>query len=205
MVTLHVRRVSITRISRKNQKPSSLLEDAIQNERTANLGGRGSWELYSAHRQQMTDAIGTLARGQGRLCLLGAGNCNDVDLGALATRYQEIHLVDLDVKALAAAVERQPPDVRSRLHRHAPIDLSGMLQSIDGRRRPEARTGTPGFGAPDKLRDGAVDAITGALPSNFDVVVSGCVMSQLGGCMRRAVPDDDGAYHWLLEAVMIVH
>ena len=58
--------------------------------------------------------------------MLGAGKCNDLDLGALAGVFDEIHLVDLDRAALASAVSREPPDVRARLVPHAGVDL-GLL------------------------------------------------------------------------------
>ena len=43
----------------------------------------------------------------GRLCVLGAGNCNDLDLRRLSERFDEIHLIDLDPAALGEAVRRQ--------------------------------------------------------------------------------------------------
>jgi hypothetical protein len=70
------------------------------------------WELYAGHRARFTDLLMTSARG-GRLCLLGAGHCNDVDLDRLATQYSDIHLVDIDKVALLGAVSRQKPGVQA--------------------------------------------------------------------------------------------
>jgi len=42
-----------------------------------------------------------------RLCILGAGNCNDLDFEALSAWYSEITLVDLDLEAVTRAVERR--------------------------------------------------------------------------------------------------
>jgi len=66
--------------------------------------GADDWRLYEGHRAHLTDVLLGSARGDGgRLCLLGAGRCNDVDLEKLAATFAEIHLVDIDAKALDAA------------------------------------------------------------------------------------------------------
>jgi hypothetical protein len=47
--------------------------------------------------------------------VLGAGNANDLDLAALATAFDEIHLADRDGDALSRAARRQTPATRLRL------------------------------------------------------------------------------------------
>src|SRR5260370_41422910 len=90
---------------------------------------RDDWHLYAEHRAPVTAAIVKSAAGEGaRLCLLGAGRCNDVDLEQLLLTFAEIHLVDIDKSALAQAVARHDPAVRARLHVHAPVDLSGLTE-----------------------------------------------------------------------------
>src|SRR5450432_2426587 len=43
------------------------------------------WALYADHRAHFTEAIvASASRAGGRLCVLGAGKCNDVDLERLA-------------------------------------------------------------------------------------------------------------------------
>src|SRR4051794_41979245 len=85
----------------------------------ANRQARDDWELFTAHRQRLTEAIASLRPGTGGvLCLLGAGNCNDVDLEALAGAYAEIHLVDIDPAGLDRAPQRQPPEGRPRPGAH---------------------------------------------------------------------------------------
>jgi hypothetical protein len=62
-----------------------------------------SWHRYSEHRARVT----ALAPGGDSCAVLGAGNCNDLDLDALTGRYREIHLIDLDAEALERARARQ--------------------------------------------------------------------------------------------------
>ena len=62
-----------------------------------NRSTRDHWPHFASHRDWIerllvADGLG----GGGRLCVLGAGNCNDLDLPALAEAFDEIHLVDLD-------------------------------------------------------------------------------------------------------------
>ena len=73
----------------------------------------------------MTSLLVSAAQGrhQPRLCLLGAGNCNDVDLRRLLGVYREIHLVDCDAEALSAALEHQSLTGHVSLICHGGIDL----------------------------------------------------------------------------------
>jgi hypothetical protein len=126
------------------------------------------------------------------LCLLGAGNCNDVDLPRLAEAFAEIHLVDVDGPALARAVARQPEAVRPRLRRHD-VDLSGL---------PARRLGRWKRVPPDAVEIeaaslAALDAILTKLGGPFDVVASTCVLTQMAFALRGSL----GERHPALEAV----
>jgi hypothetical protein len=58
-----------------------------------NQGTADNWELFTSHRQQITNLILSNWEGAGgRLCVLGAGNCNDIDLTALTHRFTESHV-----------------------------------------------------------------------------------------------------------------
>ena len=92
----------------------------------SNAQTRGAWERCAAHRQRIHELICAAERG-GRICVLGAGNCNDLDLNALARRFTEIHLADIDREALEAAVARQHLSGEARIVLHAPCDISGIF------------------------------------------------------------------------------
>ena len=68
-----------------------------------NAESRDQWNAFSGHRQKVSALLGAGAEPRaGRLCVLGAGNCNDLDLASLLQAHREVHLVDLDAVALAA-------------------------------------------------------------------------------------------------------
>src|SRR5881275_908124 len=91
-------------------------EQARQNRTT-----QSQWLLYASHRREIERLIVPESPG-GHICVLGAGNCNDLDLKWLAQVYREVHLVDLDDVALRSAVERQGLGDSSDIHCHAPVD-----------------------------------------------------------------------------------
>jgi hypothetical protein len=145
-------------------------------EERANRAAGDLWARYGPHRRRLTAAILAAARpGARRVCLLGAGNAHDLDLEALATRFESIHLVDIDAAALRRARARQLPAVAARLVLHGGVDLGGVADA-----GPSTPTDVERLIAP------AVARIAAALPGGFDLVVSGCVLSQVSyGVVRR--------------------
>jgi hypothetical protein len=168
-------------------------EQARLFEQKGNREGRDLWDRYAIHRKHLTDAV--LALGTGRLCLLGAGNANDYDLPALAERFSEIHLVDIDPAALARATNRQPAPVRNKLKSHAPVDLSGLFHQLDAGRLPDQ----------EQLVERGLKDVLGRLPADFDVVVSGCVMSQISWSFARIGGDEMDLRTMLEQAMVNVH
>jgi hypothetical protein len=155
------------------------------------------WALYAHHRARFTDAILSSAERPasgraGRLCVLGAGRCNDVDLERLGQVFSEIHLVDIDPAALGAAVARQAPGVRERLRPHALVDLSGLSKRLAKWKRRPPTADQVEASAASTLR-----SLWARLPGPFDVVVSACVLTQ----MSFAVRDELGDGHPSLELV----
>ncbi len=144
------------------------------------------WDLYAAHRAKFTRAVFSRAPSTlGRLCVLGAGRCNDLDLSALSLAYRELHLVDLDPAALASAVSRQAPQVRKQLVPHAPVDLSVLTPKRAAKWQRRAPT-------PAELHTAAETTLQGLLtrlPGPFDVVVSACVLTQLGFALTQSFND----------------
>jgi hypothetical protein len=74
--------------------------------------------------------LATLAASASSLCVLGAGNLNDLDLGHLLHLYEQVDLVDLDGGAVRAGVARQGATATPAVQVHAPIDLSGILDRL---------------------------------------------------------------------------
>lgn len=160
-----------------------------------------SWQRYAPHRKRVTQILveagknaasvatgATLAPGAfgsatvaaPTLCVLGAGNLNDLDLAQLTAFFASVHLVDLDGEALRDGLARQAsqqtldPAALARIASRGDVDTSGVLERIDGW-RPE----TP----PDAdSLEMALDAAATAPPplgERFTVVSSVCLLSQL--------------------------
>src|SRR5690349_17998645 len=96
--------------------------DALELQRALNRETSPSWQAFAAHRQQLTRLLAGRATGL-RLCVLGAGNANDLDIEQLRSRFSEITLVDLDAEALARATARQSAEARKVLRVSPPLDL----------------------------------------------------------------------------------
>src|SRR4029077_10811702 len=88
-----------------------------------------AWGSFAAHRKRVTGLLQARSAAS-RLCVLGAGNCNDLDVRELLASHAEIHLVDLDADALSRGIARQNVDAHRSIHTHAPFDLSGRLEAI---------------------------------------------------------------------------
>lgn len=105
--------------------------DLIAEQCRRNVVADDAWALYSAHRERVTrtllDARTVSAE---RLCLLGAGNLNDFDLGALLAAFREIVLVDLDPDALPRGLTRQGLAGDGRIRIVAPVDVSGVFTEL---------------------------------------------------------------------------
>jgi hypothetical protein len=161
-----------------------------------NRRSRDDWELYAEHRRRLTATILEVTSAEARtLCLLGAGNCNDVDLEQLAARFTAIHLVDIDAAALDRARARQTPEVRARLHAHGGVDLTGMLAQLDGG-AGKGRAALEQPAALEQATAAGVAAVMKALAAAgaaCDLAVSCCLMSQLGWSLDTALGAPAGA------------
>lgn len=89
------------------------------------------WGLYTSHRRRVMDLIlsgrSTNARS---LCVLGAGNCNDLDLNVLTRCFKEIHLVDIDYEALSGVALRQSVHDPTPIILHGGVDITGVFKSL---------------------------------------------------------------------------
>lgn len=168
--------------------------DPVADQRAANASGLGHYEAFAGHREKMTGLALSRApeAGTGTLCVLGAGNCFDLDLDRLVAAYGEIHLVDIDVPALHGTVARHSDDVQAKLHLHGGVDISGLLDRLERWARGEVTL--------EELTthgDDTACAVAQRLGRQFDVVLSACVLSQ----MQLSVVNGLGDGHRLIPVV----
>jgi hypothetical protein len=182
--------------------PASIPPQLLQRHRLFNRNSEGRWNAFASHRAQMTALLEAAAHadGQGRLCVLGAGNCNDLDLSRLLPRFAQIHLCDLDEEALAKVSARQQLPEGAPLVMHAPLDLTGALPRL---LRHVSKPPTPAELA--ALGQDNVDGVVSQLPGPFDVVVSACLLSQLMHTCRLALGPDNPALIDIANVMVIAH
>jgi len=154
----------------------SSTEAELVAQRAANASSIAHHDAFGEHREHLTALVcrGAPAVGARRLCVLGAGNCNDLDLERVAENYAEIHLVDLDEAALERAWQRASEGTRARIVRHAPIDVSGAVDRLERWALGEA--------TPEELvlfAGSTANALCQRLGGPFDTVLSACLLTQI--------------------------
>lgn len=85
---------------------------------------RAHWDQFDAHRTRVTQllidaansaSVATGSDGQSlrnthtpaTLCVLGAGNCNDLNLPRLSEVFEQVILIDIDGEAMQSGLDRQ--------------------------------------------------------------------------------------------------
>lgn len=121
----------------------------------------------------------------GRFGALGAGNCNDLELPRLLDAFNDVHLVDIDARALTAAAERQGVAGVAGLHLHAPVDLTGIADIVSGWKQSR-----PTVADVEQAVRVSNAAASPDLGGSFDVVLSSCLLSQLVGYATDSLGGD---------------
>ncbi|QDT41305.1 hypothetical protein Pan241w_13650 [Gimesia alba] len=166
-----------------------------------NLASRPNWETGARHRETLMKYLtGLVGDRQGRLCVLGAGNCNDLDLKRLLQVYSEVHLVDLDESALEYGVQSQEVADDPRVFRYV-RDLTGAGEELAGF---EAASTLPETDLSEIIQRFSQPAALD-LPGPFDVVCSTCVLSQLILQAVNAVGDTHPQFEQLMVAIRSQH
>ena len=106
------------------------------------------------------------------ITVIGAGNCQDIDLPALAASFTEIRLIDIDAVAVNAAVSQLAADVTSRIRIFAPFDFAAPLMSLSVFDRHDTAQRSAFLNAVES------SSLQNEIPVS-DVVVSTCLLSQL--------------------------
>ncbi len=141
-----------------------------------NATSRDQWEAFAEHRLCLTAALGGEATARGsRLCVLGAGNANDLDLTALLNVHREVHLVDIDFEALSSGAQRQGVARHRGLRLHGGVDVTATLGLLSGW-TPASELGAADFDAMAAWPESRTAVV---LPGGFDRVASTCMLSQV--------------------------
>lgn len=178
-----------------NSRPSPLVAEQRNNKVTRDL-----WSEYAGHRKVMTGLVQSVATSLRRselptLCVLGAGNINDLSLAALVPMFAKIRLVDFDRQAVESGIAKQTSaeensDVADLLTKRVsfvgPFDLLGASDLL--------ATGLEQKASADKQDDASITSVSNSLREALafqrpkhamttlgcsDIVVSACVLSQL--------------------------
>lgn len=133
--------------------------------------------------------------------MLGAGNCNDLELADLLRAHGEVHLVDLDGDALAWGAAQQGFGDDARVRLHGGIDVTGMLDDMAA-----WSPTTPIVAADlDALKQRPIREVSRQLPGPFDVVISSCLLSQLIASVAGAVGERHARFQELFQAIRAGH
>ena len=170
--------------------------------RKRNADSRGRWECFASHRGKVTEMLlDTHADGQGRLCLLGAGNCNDLDLIALTNAFAEVHLVDLDKEAISSGVASQGLADANRVCVHGDIDIAGCNEIVSDW-TPERLTTDVDV---QRCLDTANSHPAPQIPGPFDAVASVCLLTQLFDSVAMSLGGEHPRFLEVLTCIRLRH
>jgi hypothetical protein len=152
-----------------------------------NATSRDQWEAFAEHRRCLTAVLAREATARRtRLCVLGAGNTNDLDLTALLSAHHEVHLVDIDSEALVRGVARQGFAKHPRLRLHGGVDVTATLGVLSGR-TPMSELGPADF---DAMVAWPASRTAVVLPGGFDRVASTCLLTQILETAAHSLGED---------------
>jgi hypothetical protein len=179
------------------------VKDAVIQQKTSNKASLKYYANFENHREHQTQLIlshGALTSNNGRICILGAGNCFDLDLLQIATQFNEVHLVDIDRDAIVKARSRLPAPLIKKVYLHAPVDISGGNKQLSAWRdmsvSPEDLAAFP---------DITVKKLLKKLPGPFDCVFSSCVISQILLTYRHIINEQHPLFEAGLITLLITH
>ncbi len=167
-----------------------------------NAAADDAWALYASHRQRVTALLDDATKESAeRLCLLGPGNLNDIDLASLLLKFREIFLIDVDAKSLQRGVARQGFASDGRIHLLAPVDVTGAFTELS---RLEPATAGDSVLVDECLR--LLDRIPeiGEMPA-CDVVGSVGLLTQLIDAVVRSIGETHARFWDLASAVRAQH
>lgn len=165
-----------------------------ETQRIRNEQSRECWELFAEHRARISELLRP-SEASGGLLLLGAGNCNDVDLANQLSQYSHIALADIDRQALEYGLQRQAIAQRDRIEL-LNYDATGLLARLE--------TWHAQPPSDEEIRSALQQVPASSRPWNprsFATSASLCLVSQLVDALQFAL----GRQHpLLLEAIATV-
>lgn len=164
-----------------------------------NRASAPAWTAFETHRTRVTDLLMDAPAG-GRLWVMGAGNCNDLDLPRLLGRFAEVRLLDLDESAMTAGAARQGVAQEPRLLTEV-LDLSGMLETMESW-TPETPLLPSYFEACESAPLEAAPRLAGSEP---DLLASVCLLSQIIQTAAAAVGEAHPQFLQLVQALRRGH
>jgi hypothetical protein len=167
-----------------------------------NAASRDQWSGFADHRRKVSDLL-TADGGptRTRLCVLGAGNGNDLDLPALLQCHRAVHLVDLDSDALDRGAVRQGVGGRTSLRLFGKVDLTGLLDTIAGF-TPATPIRSESLAALAELPALAVPPV---LAGPYDMVASTCLLSPLIGNAFHSIGESHPQFMAMVQAIRSGH
>jgi hypothetical protein len=158
------------------------MDDLTQEQQRRNRESVIGWDSFAPHRDIVTRLILGAARdSDGTLTVLGAGNCNDLDLNRLAEVFTTIRLVDVDAASVEEGVIRQGLVPDSSPISICEAELSGMFPALAALRETET---SDEFQKVVRLAENAQPE---NLPEPAGVVISTGLITQLVEATIKAV------------------
>jgi hypothetical protein len=141
-----------------------------------------------------------------QLAVLGAGNCNDLDLSALLDRYQQVSLVDIDAQACETAVCNQLNQMSpERVSIVAPHDVSGLFDLLDHLSTVHASE-LRKLDLTDRILQSLSAHQQTAVPHGpHQCVFSSCLLSQLIDAVVMTIGSDQPRLPEIIQAVRQQH
>ena len=146
----------------------------LQQER--NRKSASNWVVAKGHRDQLSDLlINHRIESNPTLCILGAGNCNDLDLRRLNQSFERIDLVDIDGEALERGIQSQGLTPSKDLRLIGDCDVTGVWDELANQSEH------------DSISDERLEALLSNIQhwpgfidlGSFGTVASTCLLSQL--------------------------
>ncbi|MGE6377021.1 hypothetical protein [Peribacillus muralis] len=83
------------------------------------------WKQHRLQVTQLFEAVFSKEPMVGKVAIIGAGNCDDLDLEYLAARCQSIHLFDIDQDSMKKGIKDLPELTRKKIEL-VKIDVTGL-------------------------------------------------------------------------------